>query len=164
MFGDRPPQKLYQPHAGTDTPTLENLSGEFEDGAVWAQEGGGEHYKSYRASFNSLAYFVNNADRDSLEGLYDIVSAEPEGANTDEGEEETEGESMRSQFAARRKRAAKLSKFFGVSYRDLFGAVLDILESDVREDKEEGSLSAAETQVLLMKLKKLKAKGKDIRV
>jgi hypothetical protein len=34
----------------------------------------------------------------------------------------------------------------------------------VKEDKEEGSLSAAETQDLLMKLRKLKAKGEDISV
>ncbi|KAG8735023.1 hypothetical protein FRC10_011079, partial [Ceratobasidium sp. 414] len=162
MFGERPPQKLYQPHASGDTPTLENLSEESEGGGGGWEQGGGDHYKTYRASFNSLAYFVNNADRDSLERLYNIVSAQPEGS-TEEGEEGTEeGKPMRDQFAARRKRAAKLSKFFGVSYRDLFGAVLDILESDVREDKEEGSLSAAETQVLLMKLKKLKAKGEGI--
>ncbi|KAG9109427.1 hypothetical protein FRC07_008326, partial [Ceratobasidium sp. 392] len=161
MFGERPPQKLYQPQSGADTSstTLENLTEESEEYEEWEQEGGGEHYKSYRASFNSLAYFVNNADRDSLEGLYNIVSSLPE----DESSEGGAG-GQKSQFAARRKRAAKLSKFFGVSYRDLFGAVLDILESDVREDKEEGSLSAAETQDLLMKLRKLKAKGEDINV
>ncbi|KAG8686917.1 hypothetical protein FRC09_013843 [Ceratobasidium sp. 395] len=170
MFGERPPQKLYQPQSGGDTSGttgLDNLAeGSEGDEEEWEEEGGGEHYKSYRASFNSLAYFVNNADRDSLEGLYNIVSALPE--SDDQGAEGEElgdgGKPMRSQFAARRKRAAKLSKFFGVSYRDLFGAVLDILESDVREDKEEGSLSAAETQDLLIKLRKLKAKGEDIRV
>ncbi|KAG8686996.1 hypothetical protein FRC09_013800 [Ceratobasidium sp. 395] len=170
MFGERPPQKLYQPQSGGDTSgttALDNLvEGSEGDEEEWEEEGGGEHYKSYRASFNSLAYFVNNADRDSLEGLYNIVSALPESDDQGaEGEEPGDGgKPMRSQFAARRKRAAKLSKFFGVSYRDLFGAVLDILESDVREDKEEGSLSAAETQDLLIKLRKLKAKGEDIRV
>jgi hypothetical protein len=161
MFGERPPQKLYQPHAGADTSAgLDDVSEGSEDDEV-----GGAHYQSYRASFNSLAYFVSNADRDSLEGLYNIVTAQAEGgAAEDAAEDEDDVEQTRNQFAARRKRAAKLSKFFGVSYRDLFGAVLEILESDVKEDKEEGSLSAAETQDLLMKLRKLKAKGEDISV
>lgn len=150
MFGERPPQRLYQP-LGDSTPR-----NEAEEAALDLDDNeAGAHYRSYRASFNSLAYFVNNADRDSLEGLYDIISGPAD-------EEEDNEEQARSQFAARRKRAAKLSNFFGVSYRDLFGAVLDILESDVREDKEEGSLSAAETQDLLLKLKKLKAKGEGI--
>lgn len=154
MFGDRPPQKLYQLHAGDCTSHgHDDLSDEFDDDDSTA---GGAHYRSYRASFNSLAYFVNNADRDSLEGLYDIVSAPTEDVTDDDQE------SARNEFATRRKRAAKLSKFFGVSYRDLFGAVLEILESDVKEDKEEGSLSAAETRDLLMKLRKLKAEGEGI--
>ncbi|QRV97635.1 hypothetical protein RhiJN_25654 [Ceratobasidium sp. AG-Ba] len=158
MFGERPPQKLYQPHADRDTSiALDDLS-EEDDQEAWEEPEGGEHYKSYRASFNSLAYFVTSPDRDSLEGLYTIVSSTTpsENGGNDEG--------GANQFAARRKRAAKLSKFFGVSYRDLFGAVLDILESDVREDKEEGSLSAAETKDLLKKLKRLKAKGEGIHV
>ncbi|CAE6472097.1 unnamed protein product [Rhizoctonia solani] len=157
MFGEHPPQKLYQVPTGTDTPSRSEVD---EDGAELAVDHGaepldgpegGEHYQSYRASFNSLAYFVSTADRDSLEGLYDIVSGPSD-----------DSEAQRNHFAARRKRAAKLSNFFGVSYRDLFGAVLDILESDVKEDKEEGSLSAAETQDLLRKLKSLKAKGQSI--
>ncbi|CAE7220765.1 unnamed protein product [Rhizoctonia solani] len=150
MFGERPPQKLYQVHQpGVDTPA--DHESDPEEVPLSGSEGG-EHYQSYRASFNSLAYFVSNADRDSLEGLYDIVSGPSD-----------DSEAQRNQFAARRKRAAKLSNFFGVSYRDLFGAVLDILESDVKEDKEEGSLSAAETQDLLRKLKSLKDKGEKIR-
>ncbi|CUA71268.1 B-cell CLL/lymphoma 9 protein [Rhizoctonia solani] len=158
MFGERPPQKLYQLHqSGTDTPSksdAEHDSDPEEDRAAEPLDDseGGEHYQSYRASFNSLAYFVNNADRDSLEGLYDIVSGPSD-----------DPEAQRNHFTARRKRAAKLSNFFGVSYRDLFGAVLDILESDVKEDKEEGSLTPAETQDLLRKLKSLKDKGEKIR-
>ncbi|CAE6401699.1 unnamed protein product [Rhizoctonia solani] len=162
MFGERPPQKLYQVQIGADGPSKSvsdhesEPEDEDEDEDDKSLEGtkGGAHYQSYRASFNSLAYFVSNADRDSLEGLYDIIS----------GPSESDSAAQRNQFAARRKRAAKLSNFFGVSYRDLFGAVLDILESDVKEDKEEGSLSAAETQDLLRKLKSLKDKGQGISV
>ncbi|CAE6536201.1 unnamed protein product [Rhizoctonia solani] len=158
MFGERPPQKLYQMQTGVDTPSrseadAESEPEEEEEGEPLEGSKGNPHYQSYRASFNSLAYFVSNADRDSLEGLYDIISG-PAG----------DSEAQRNQFTARRKRAAKLSNFFGVSYRDLFGAVLDILESDVKEDKEEGALSADETQDLLRKLKSLKDKGQDIRV
>ncbi|CAE6420472.1 unnamed protein product [Rhizoctonia solani] len=157
MFGERPPQKLYQLHqAGADTPSKSEVnheSGSEGDDGTEPLDGseGGEHYQSYRASFNSLAYFVSNADRDSLEGLYDIVSGPSD-----------DSEAQRNQFTARRKRAAKLSNFFGVTYRDLFGAVLDILESDVKEDKEEGSLTPAETQDLLRKLKSLKDIGEKI--
>ncbi|ELU38796.1 hypothetical protein AG1IA_07169 [Rhizoctonia solani AG-1 IA] len=162
MFGERPPQKLYQLPSGADGPSKSVSDHESEPEDAEDEEDdkplegtrGGAHYQSYRASFNSLAYFVSNADRDSLEGLYDIIS----------GPSESDSAAQRNQFAARRKRAAKLSNFFGVSYRDLFGAVLDILESDVKEDKEEGSLSAAETQDLLRKLKSLKDKGQDISV
>ncbi|CAE6489898.1 unnamed protein product [Rhizoctonia solani] len=156
MFGERPPQKLYQLYqAGTDTPSKSDAdhdSAEEDDGSEPLDGSeGGEHYQSYRASFNSLAYFVSNADRDSLEGLYDIVSSPSD-----------DPEAQRNQFTARRKRAAKLSNFFGVTYRDLFGAVLDILESDVKEDKEEGSLTPAETQDLLRKLRSLKDIGEKI--
>ncbi|CAE6390364.1 unnamed protein product [Rhizoctonia solani] len=159
MFGERPPQKLYQVQSGADGPSKsvsdhESEPEDEEDEKSLEGAEGGAHYQSYRASFNSLAYFVSNADRDSLEGLYDIIS----------GPSESDSVAQRNQFAARRKRAAKLSNFFGVSYRDLFGAVLDILESDVKEDKEEGSLSAAETQDLLRKLKSLKDKGQGISV
>lgn len=50
-------------------------------------------------------------------------------------------------FEVRRRRAAKLSHFFGVSYRDLFGEVLDSLEMSVREDEGKGQLNADEAKV-----------------
>ena len=50
-------------------------------------------------------------------------------------------------FAVRRRRAAKLSQFFGVSYRDLFGDVLESLEVGVREDGGRGTLNPDEVQV-----------------
>ncbi|KAJ1301544.1 hypothetical protein OPQ81_008792 [Rhizoctonia solani] len=106
MFGERPPQRLYQVPTGADTPSRSEMDDESEpegDHGAEHLDGreGGEHYQSYRASFNSLAYFVKNADRDSLEGLYDIVRGPSD-----------DSEAQRSQFAARRKRAAKLSNFF----------------------------------------------------
>ena len=52
-----------------------------------------------------------------------------------------------SPFEVRRRRAAKLTQFFGVQYRDLFGEVLDSIESSVREDEGKGTLNAAEAEV-----------------
>jgi hypothetical protein len=52
-----------------------------------------------------------------------------------------------NQFELRRRRAAKLSQFFGVGYRDLFGEVLDSIEISVREDEGKGTLNAAEAEV-----------------
>ncbi|KAF9513902.1 hypothetical protein BS47DRAFT_1392947 [Hydnum rufescens UP504] len=62
-----------------------------------------------------------------------------------------------NEFQRRRKRAAKLSSFFGVEYRELFTEVLNTIESEVRSDRARGSLTAAEVQELLAKLRKLKA-------
>jgi len=62
-----------------------------------------------------------------------------------------------NEFQKRRKRAAKLSSFFGVEYRELFTEVLNTIESEVRNDRARGSLTAAEVQELLAKLRKLKA-------
>lgn len=59
----------------------------------------------------------------------------------------TEGKVEASPFEVRRRRAAKLSHFFGVSYRDLFGEVLDSIELGVREDEVKGTLNPDEAQV-----------------
>ena len=50
-------------------------------------------------------------------------------------------------FQARRKRAAKLTHFFGASYRDLFGEVLEKLEIGFLEEAKEGGLSSEEVAV-----------------
>lgn len=54
------------------------------------------------------------------------------------------------EFQQRRKRAAKLTSFFGVEYRDLFDQVLDVIESEVKEDSIMGELSPEETQVCFL--------------
>ena len=68
-----------------------------------------------------------------------------------------------------------MSHFFGVSYRNLFGEVIDSLEMSVREDQGKGTLNADEARVsfvlhnyqtlltiffqdLLVQLRKLKAR------
>lgn len=50
-------------------------------------------------------------------------------------------------FQARRKRAAKLAHFFGASYRDLFGEVLDRIERGMLEEMSQGELSRDEMRV-----------------
>jgi len=50
-------------------------------------------------------------------------------------------------FQARRKRAAKLTNFFGASYRDLFGEVLERLEIGFLEEAREGNMSPQEIDV-----------------
>ena len=50
-------------------------------------------------------------------------------------------------FQARRKRAAKLTQFFGVDYRDLMSEILDDLENGLREEDRRGTLQPDEVQV-----------------
>lgn len=50
-------------------------------------------------------------------------------------------------FQARRKRAAKLTNFFGASYRDLFGEVLERLEVGFLEEAKEGNITRDEINV-----------------
>lgn len=59
----------------------------------------------------------------------------------------TEAKTEVTPFEVRRRRAAKLSHFFGVSYRNLFGEVLDSIEMGVREEEGKGSLNAEEAKV-----------------
>lgn len=50
-------------------------------------------------------------------------------------------------FQARRRRAAKLTNFFGVDYRDLVGDILENIEHGVVEESHRGSLQPDEMQV-----------------
>ncbi|KAF8517275.1 hypothetical protein BU17DRAFT_29220, partial [Hysterangium stoloniferum] len=50
-------------------------------------------------------------------------------------------------FQVRRRRAAKLTAFFGVNHRDLFGEVLDSIERGMREDVRVGGLQIGEMEV-----------------
>lgn len=59
-------------------------------------------------------------------------------------------------FQQRRKRAAKLTHFFGVDYRELFDDVLDSIEYDMKLGQKDGKLRAEEVEDLLQKLLKLK--------
>ncbi|KAF8574657.1 hypothetical protein K439DRAFT_1398887 [Ramaria rubella] len=67
-----------------------------------------------------------------------------------------------SGFQQRRRRAAKLTNFFGVNYRDLFGDVLWSIEMGMREEVKEGVLQVDEMEDLMGKLRKLKVRRDEI--
>ncbi|KDR85623.1 hypothetical protein GALMADRAFT_234605 [Galerina marginata CBS 339.88] len=61
-------------------------------------------------------------------------------------------------FQVRRRRAAKLTQFFGVNYRELITDVLESIENGVEHEHQRGTLRAEEVEDLLSKLRNLKAK------
>ncbi|KIJ39239.1 hypothetical protein M422DRAFT_175310 [Sphaerobolus stellatus SS14] len=50
-------------------------------------------------------------------------------------------------FQQRRKRAAKLTNFFGVNYRDLFGDVLESIEKGMNDEFVAGTMQPEEVEV-----------------
>ncbi|KZV67649.1 hypothetical protein PENSPDRAFT_653944 [Peniophora sp. CONT] len=61
-------------------------------------------------------------------------------------------------FQTRRRRAAKLTSFFGVDYHTLVGDILESIEEDVEQESQRGGLQPHEAQDLLQKLRKLKTR------
>jgi len=62
----------------------------------------------------------------------------------------TPTEEIPDPFQTRRKRAEKLSHFFGESHKTLFGDVLESIESGVQDDRAKGRLTYEEVQVSLL--------------
>lgn len=52
-------------------------------------------------------------------------------------------------FQARRRRAAKLTQFFGVDYRELITDVLESIESGLEHERKRGTLDTEEVEVRL---------------
>ncbi|KIL01008.1 hypothetical protein PAXRUDRAFT_821016 [Paxillus rubicundulus Ve08.2h10] len=65
-------------------------------------------------------------------------------------------ESKRSEFQLRRRRAAKLTHFFGVDYRELVHDVLESIEKGVEEERRRGTLQPEEVEVLLERVRSLR--------
>ncbi|KAL0066599.1 hypothetical protein AAF712_006403 [Marasmius tenuissimus] len=61
-------------------------------------------------------------------------------------------------FQMRRKKAAKLTQFFGVNYRDLIRDVLDSIESGLEMETKKGTVSKEEAEELLQRLRTIKTK------
>ena len=52
-------------------------------------------------------------------------------------------------FQLRRRRAAKLTNFFGVDYRELINDVLESIESGLEHERKRGTLGAEEAEVCM---------------
>ncbi|KAG6911339.1 hypothetical protein DXG01_001010 [Tephrocybe rancida] len=61
-------------------------------------------------------------------------------------------------FQARRRRAAKLTQFFGVDYRELISDVLESLETGLEHERKRGTLNPEEVEDLLARLRNLRTK------
>ncbi|KAI0652341.1 hypothetical protein C8Q79DRAFT_896641 [Trametes meyenii] len=66
-------------------------------------------------------------------------------------------------FQQRRRRAAKLTHFFGVDYRDLMSEVLESIEKGLEEERGKGTLKPDEVRDLQQKLVNLKTKRNSLR-
>ncbi|KAF5392459.1 hypothetical protein D9757_002248 [Collybiopsis confluens] len=71
---------------------------------------------------------------------------------------EAEGSGIDGNFQVRRRRAAKLTQFFGVDYRDLVQDVLESIESGVELERGRGRIDTEEAEDLLRKLRTIKGK------
>ncbi|KAF5375256.1 hypothetical protein D9758_000536 [Tetrapyrgos nigripes] len=65
-------------------------------------------------------------------------------------------------FQQRRRRAAKLTQFFGVNYRDLIKDVLDSIENGLERERKRGTMPEEEVEDLLQKLRTLKSKRNGV--
>ncbi|KAI3621973.1 hypothetical protein WG66_015909 [Moniliophthora roreri] len=63
-----------------------------------------------------------------------------------------------NEFQMRRRKAAKLTQFFGVNYRDLIRDVLDSIEGGLEAERKKGTVSKEEAEDLLQKLRTIKTK------
>lgn len=54
-----------------------------------------------------------------------------------------------STFQVRRRRAAKLTNFFGVNYRELMSEILESIEKGIEEESGRGTLKPDEIQVCI---------------
>lgn len=68
----------------------------------------------------------------SISSVNTYISSQPEDSTT---------------FQNRRRRAAKLTQFFGVDYRDLMSEILDKIQRGVEEESGRGGLEPDEVQV-----------------
>jgi len=62
-----------------------------------------------------------------------------------------------SQFQIRRRKAAKLTNFFGVDYRELIQNILESIEKGVEEERKQGTLQPEEVEVLMHRVRSLRS-------
>ncbi|KAF8140646.1 hypothetical protein EV363DRAFT_1313023 [Boletus edulis] len=61
-----------------------------------------------------------------------------------------------AQFQIRRRKAAKLTSFFGVDYRELIQNILESIEKGVEEERTKGNLQPQEVEVLMHRVRSLR--------
>ncbi|KIK70493.1 hypothetical protein GYMLUDRAFT_275994 [Collybiopsis luxurians FD-317 M1] len=88
----------------------------------------------------------------SLASLGSIIS------KTSINDADGEGSGSDGAFQVRRRRAAKLTQFFGVDYHELVQDVLESIESGVEMERGRGGIDMEEAEVLLRKLRMIKGK------
>ncbi|KAF8807968.1 hypothetical protein BYT27DRAFT_7190062 [Phlegmacium glaucopus] len=147
-------------------------------------------YNHYQYSLNSLHDILDRDDRESLLELHQYLNAverpleaSPTGRKSDASSIKsgrrrslptsasmisldseysvTPSEANFATFQMRRRRAAKLTQFFGVDYRELINDILQSIESGVEHDHENGTLRAEEVEELFNRLRSLKAKRQN---
>ncbi|OCH90044.1 hypothetical protein OBBRIDRAFT_804252 [Obba rivulosa] len=109
-------------------------------------------------SISSSTGTIKSERRRSLPSRTSLVSLASEFSIASSADERTGGD----EFQQRRRRAAKLTAFFGVNYRDLMGEILDSIEKGLEEERGRGTLGPDEAQDLLQRLMKLKSKRNSL--
>ncbi|KAJ7103109.1 hypothetical protein B0H15DRAFT_193679 [Mycena belliarum] len=143
-------QYLNDPHAPADAQPPPSPSHAHAHARPTAKEKA-ERRRSLPAR-TSLASLASIASASSLASLGSITSggAHTPLARTPEAEQ--------SEFQLRRRRAAKLTQFFGVDYRDLIEDVLDSIEHGLNAERRRGTLGPDEAEELLQRLRTLKTR------
>ena len=88
----------------------------------------------------SIASSIKSARRRSLPAMTSMISLDSEySITTPEADVTT--------FQVRRRKAAKLTQFFGVDYRELISDILQSIETGLENEHENGTLRAEEAEV-----------------
>lgn len=147
-------------------------------------------YSHYQHSLHSLNDIIDRDDRTSLVELHRYLQGEPPSSPLLEFAPASSSPSIKSErrrslpssimsvstadynmpalkpestdFQLRRRRAAKLTQFFGVDYKQIIHDVLESIEKGVEEERKRGTLQPEEVEALLCELRTLKTKRSGI--
>ncbi|KAG8219452.1 hypothetical protein J3R82DRAFT_379 [Butyriboletus roseoflavus] len=134
-------------------------------------------YLNYQHSLNSLIDIIDRDDRKSLVELHRFLHGEVDESSSEEGaplnpRRTSNASTFRSErryslpsnasmtslssefhtsaeswFQIRRRKAAKLTNFFGVDYRELIHDILESIEKGVEEERKQGTLRPQEVEL-----------------
>ncbi|EMD32518.1 hypothetical protein CERSUDRAFT_99246 [Gelatoporia subvermispora B] len=176
---------------GTSESSKPLIATGVDDGRFHGEQHMSDVYLHYQHSLNSLNDIIDRDDKESLAELHDYLSGTLD-ADDDHAPLSPPAKSERrrslpsrtslvslasefsiapsppaerpdgDEFQLRRRRAAKLTAFFGVNYRDLMGEILESIEKGLEEERGRGTLRADEAQDLLQRLMNLKSKRNSL--